>query len=48
MSILKLASPGVPQTYQGNELWTFSLVDPDNRRAVDYGQRQMLLSLFFS
>ena len=41
-SILKLASPGVPQTYQGNELWTFSLVDPDNRRAVDYGQRQML------
>ncbi|HEX7972264.1 MAG TPA: malto-oligosyltrehalose synthase, partial [Thiobacillus sp.] len=32
--LLKLASPGVPDIYQGNELWDFSLVDPDNRRAV--------------
>jgi (1->4)-alpha-D-glucan 1-alpha-D-glucosylmutase len=39
MVLLKLASPGMPDIYQGNELWDFSLVDPDNRRPVDYGLR---------
>jgi (1->4)-alpha-D-glucan 1-alpha-D-glucosylmutase len=39
-TLLKLTSPGVPDIYQGNDLWDFSLVDPDNRRAVDYGHRQ--------
>jgi (1->4)-alpha-D-glucan 1-alpha-D-glucosylmutase len=42
--LLKLASPGVPDIYQGNELWDFSLVDPDNRRPVDYTQRCALLA----
>lgn len=43
---LKLTSPGVPDIYQGMELWDFSLVDPDNRRPVDYHKRkQMLASL---
>jgi (1->4)-alpha-D-glucan 1-alpha-D-glucosylmutase len=37
---LKLASPGVVDTYQGGELWNLSLVDPDNRRPVDYAARQ--------
>jgi (1->4)-alpha-D-glucan 1-alpha-D-glucosylmutase len=41
--LLKLTSPGVPDLYQGTELWDFSLVDPDNRRPVDYGRRQTLL-----
>ncbi|MDD5657833.1 MAG: malto-oligosyltrehalose synthase, partial [Elusimicrobia bacterium] len=36
---LKLAAPGVPDTYQGNELWDYSLVDPDNRRDVDFELR---------
>jgi (1->4)-alpha-D-glucan 1-alpha-D-glucosylmutase len=36
--------PGVPDVYQGTELWDFSLVDPDNRRPVDYGQRRELLA----
>ncbi len=41
--LLKLTSPGVPDIYQGNELWNFSLTDPDNRRHVDFSQpRQML------
>src|SRR4029077_17643962 len=35
--------PGVPDIYQGNEIWDFSLVDPDNRRAVDYRCRRALL-----
>jgi (1->4)-alpha-D-glucan 1-alpha-D-glucosylmutase len=39
MTLLKLASPGVPDIYQGNETLDFSLVDPDNRRPVDYAQR---------
>jgi (1->4)-alpha-D-glucan 1-alpha-D-glucosylmutase len=43
-TLLKLTSPGVPDVYQGNELWDFSLVDPDNRRTVDYGRRQQLLA----
>jgi (1->4)-alpha-D-glucan 1-alpha-D-glucosylmutase len=42
--VLKLASPGVPDFYQGTELWDLSLVDPDNRRAVDFAARQHLLA----
>ena len=42
-TLLKLTVPGVPDIYQGNELWAFNLVDPDNRRPVDYGYRQMTL-----
>ncbi len=42
--ILKLTSPGVPDIYQGSELWNFTLVDPDNRRLVDYKRRQSLLA----
>ena len=42
-TLLKLTSPGVPDIYQGNELWDFSLVDPDNRRAVDFQLRERLL-----
>ena len=46
---VKVASPGVPDYYQGTELWDFSLVDPDNRRPVDYGLRaKMLRSISFS
>jgi len=41
--VLKVMSPGVPDFYQGSELWDFSLVDPDNRRPVDYAHREMLL-----
>ena len=41
--LLKLTSPGVPDIYQGNEIWDFSLVDPDNRRPVDYVQRKKML-----
>ena len=44
MVAVKLTSPGVPDTYQGNELWDFSLVDPDNRRPVDYALREKLLA----
>jgi (1->4)-alpha-D-glucan 1-alpha-D-glucosylmutase len=43
-ALLKLTSPGVPDIYQGNELWDMSLVDPDNRRAVDYQSRRKLLA----
>ena len=39
-TVLKLGSPGVADVYQGNELWDFSLVDPDNRRPVDFELRQ--------
>ncbi len=41
--MLKITLPGVPDTYPGTELWDFSLVDPDNRRPVDYERRQELL-----
>jgi (1->4)-alpha-D-glucan 1-alpha-D-glucosylmutase len=41
--VLKLTSPGVPDTYQGTELWDLSLVDPDNRRPVDYDLRRKML-----
>lgn len=42
-TVLKLTCPGVPDFYQGSELWDFSLVDPDNRRPVDYALRQRQL-----
>jgi (1->4)-alpha-D-glucan 1-alpha-D-glucosylmutase len=41
---IKIGAPGVPDFYQGTELWDFSLVDPDNRRPVDYRRRQTLLA----
>lgn len=42
-ALLKITSPGVPDFYQGTELWDFSLVDPDNRRPVDFDKRLRLL-----
>jgi (1->4)-alpha-D-glucan 1-alpha-D-glucosylmutase len=42
-TLLKLTGPGVPDIYQGTELWDLSLVDPDNRRPVDYRRRRQLL-----
>jgi len=45
-TLVKLTVPGVPDTYQGNELWEFNLVDPDNRRAVDYDRRRRVLAEF--
>jgi len=43
-TLLKLTAPGVPDLYQGTELWDLSLVDPDNRRPVDFARRQALLA----
>jgi (1->4)-alpha-D-glucan 1-alpha-D-glucosylmutase len=43
-ALLKICSPGVPDFYQGTELWDFSLVDPDNRRSVDYEKRINILA----
>ncbi|MFN2464518.1 MAG: malto-oligosyltrehalose synthase [Candidatus Dormibacteria bacterium] len=43
-TLLKLTAPGVPDIYQGTELWDLSLVDPDNRRPVDYALRQAILA----
>ena len=42
-TLIKLTAPGVPDLYQGQELWDLSLVDPDNRRPVDYALRRELL-----
>ncbi len=42
--LLQLTSPGVPDLYQGQELWDLSLVDPDNRRTVDFEKRRTLLA----
>lgn len=42
--LLKLTSPGIPDLYQGTELWTLDLVDPDNRRPVEYDVRRALLA----
>ena len=42
--LLQLAGPGVPDVYQGSELWETSLVDPDNRRAVDFAERARMLA----
>jgi (1->4)-alpha-D-glucan 1-alpha-D-glucosylmutase len=41
---VQLTMPGVPDVYQGSELWDLSLVDPDNRRPVDFGARRELLA----
>ncbi len=43
-TLIKLTAPGVPDVYQGSELWDLSLVDPDNRRPVDYELRARLLA----
>jgi (1->4)-alpha-D-glucan 1-alpha-D-glucosylmutase len=43
-TLLKLTAPGVPDVYQGDELWTLSLVDPDNRRPVDWEHRREALA----
>jgi (1->4)-alpha-D-glucan 1-alpha-D-glucosylmutase len=43
-SLLRMTTPGVPDLYQGNEFWDFSLVDPDNRRPVDFVARQAALN----
>jgi (1->4)-alpha-D-glucan 1-alpha-D-glucosylmutase len=42
---VKLAAPGIPDFYQGCELWDFSMVDPDNRRPPDWDQRRQLISI---
>ena len=42
--LIKIASPGVPDFYQGNEIWAFDLVDPDNRRPVNYEVRSKMLA----
>ncbi|MDQ1126368.1 (1-_4)-alpha-D-glucan 1-alpha-D-glucosylmutase [Microbacterium sp. SORGH_AS 505] len=44
LKLLQLAGPGVPDVYQGTELWDHSLVDPDNRREVDFAERRRLLA----
>ncbi|PPI03202.1 malto-oligosyltrehalose synthase [Rathayibacter sp. AY1D1] len=41
--LVQITAPGIPDVYQGSELWETSLVDPDNRREVDFGQRRALL-----
>ncbi|MEM5785797.1 MAG: malto-oligosyltrehalose synthase, partial [Syntrophobacteraceae bacterium] len=46
--LLKTCSPGVPDQYQGTEFWEFSMVDPDNRRQVDYGLRMSSLEKLLS
>jgi len=43
-TVVKLTAPGVPDIYNGSELWDFSMVDPDNRRPVDYATRARLLA----
>ncbi|MBV9419848.1 MAG: malto-oligosyltrehalose synthase [Alphaproteobacteria bacterium] len=43
-TVLHYTAPGVPDLYQGTELWDLSLVDPDNRRPVDYAQRGQMLN----
>ena len=42
-TLLKLTSPGVPDIYQGDELWDLALVDPDNRRPVDWERRRVVM-----
>ncbi len=44
LTLIKLTAPGIPDIYQGTELWDLSLVDPDNRRPVDFDMRRKLLS----
>ncbi len=43
-TLIKIAAPGLPDFYQGTEVWNFSLADPDNRRLVDYESLQALLA----
>jgi (1->4)-alpha-D-glucan 1-alpha-D-glucosylmutase len=43
-TLIKLTAPGIPDLYQGTELWDLSLVDPDNRRPVDFSRREALLA----
>jgi len=43
-TLVKLAAPGIPDVYQGAELWDFAMVDPDNRRPVDWARRHRLLA----
>ncbi|MGD0960265.1 MAG: malto-oligosyltrehalose synthase [Methylomonas sp.] len=43
-TLIKLTAPGVPDIYQGCEIWNFRLVDPDNRQPVDFGSRQEMLA----
>jgi (1->4)-alpha-D-glucan 1-alpha-D-glucosylmutase len=43
-TLIKMTAPGVPDFYQGTELWDLSLVDPDNRRPVDFERRSALLA----
>lgn len=43
-TVLRLTSPGIPDLYQGTEWWDYTLVDPDNRKAVDYEQRRKALT----
>ncbi|PIU19747.1 MAG: malto-oligosyltrehalose synthase [Elusimicrobia bacterium CG08_land_8_20_14_0_20_59_10] len=43
-TLLKIAAPGLPDFYQGAELWDLSLVDPDNRRPVDFAAREKMLA----
>ena len=42
-AVLRLSSPGVPDTYPGTELWQQTLVDPDNRQAIDFDARRRML-----
>lgn len=44
--LIKITAPGVPDFYQGTEFWDLNLVDPDNRRPVDFGLRQTVLAAF--
>jgi (1->4)-alpha-D-glucan 1-alpha-D-glucosylmutase len=44
-TVLKIAAPGIPDFYQGTELWEFNLVDPDNRRPVDWERRREALGM---
>jgi (1->4)-alpha-D-glucan 1-alpha-D-glucosylmutase len=44
-TLFKLTAPGIPDIYQGAELWDLSLVDPDNRRPVDFTERERLLGI---
>jgi (1->4)-alpha-D-glucan 1-alpha-D-glucosylmutase len=46
--VLRLTSPGIPDLYQGTDFWDFSLVDPDNRRPVDYEAREQALQAAIS
>lgn len=43
-TLIKMTIPGIPDTYQGNDIWAFDLVDPDNRHPVDFKLRQQLLN----